>query len=282
MNGLNDGRVHGMDEVSQTGLEQAAKEFSEGSEDLEKILLNLWGMGIDTFACCKGSKDATHNIPGIKQTYVSVLITPENVDKVKTLMRHIRAQDKKRNNPNMCIIKDTFGLNNSERTSLLIDRVCFTNKCCKDVLKNILSATEDMKLGKELNENYDGLDNVFDIMDDFVNRKMNSSRIYTYISLKCPHLESTPTIKMKGNLKFNGKVTDKTIATIRKEWEYASYQPKSNQPKTENFQLEDIKKTDYYEQQQTNPYYNYSSQKSSLQPSSKKEVSEQNKGIQME
>lgn len=251
VNSLNDGKVHGMDEVAQVGLEETAKNFSEGSEDLEKILLNLWEMGIDTFACCKGSRDKNHH-SDVKCPYVSILITPENRKRVKTLMRYIQAQSKF-DNPDMIVIKDDY--RQKQRTSLLLQRICLTNNGCKNVLKNILSATEDMKQGKELAENDKNLEPVFEMMDEFIDRNMTGALMYDQVKVKCSHRKSTPVVSMKGRNKYNNILTVKTLDAVKKKWGYASYPVREchDERKVTRVSKETIQETGYYDQTKNVP-----------------------------
>lgn len=204
---------------SREELVALAKDFSEGSEELENILINLWDMGIETFACCKGLNEGEHQNGLIKIPYVSILITPENVKKVKTLMTYLSAGEKS-SRPNMYVIKDDYNI--GDRVSLLLDRICLTNQGCEQVLKNILSATESMKAKEKIDEKSADLSLVFDMMDEFLNRELYGYALFNQAKVKCLHNSSNPTFEMTGHFKFNAPLNEKNKSKILEELNIAS------------------------------------------------------------
>ena len=86
MKSINNGKAVNMNEVKKYGLNAAAKDFSEGDETLEKLLLKLWDLGLSTRACCRGSASENHKS---SEPYVSIDITPETKDFVIKLIKYI-------------------------------------------------------------------------------------------------------------------------------------------------------------------------------------------------
>ena len=176
-------------------------------------------MGIETFACCKGVNEGEHKHGLIKTPYISVLITPENVKKIKTLMTYLSAGEKS-SRPNMYVIKDDYNI--GDRVSLLLDRICLTNQGCEQVLKNILKAIESMKGKEKIDEKSEDLSLVFDMIDEFLNRKLYGYALFNQAKVKCLHNSSTPIFEMTGHFKFNAPLNLKNKSKILDELNVAS------------------------------------------------------------
>ena len=209
-------------ENKQNILNDYAKEFAEGSETLEQILLNLWGMGIKTFACCKGFKNKDHERDFIRP-YIAIIITPESIEKVQTLMKYLELQ-KRSNRPNMAIIKDGPIING--RTALCIERFCMTNSRCQKVLDAILDATESMKKQAPLPPK-SNVDITFQLMQDFVDRDLVFYDIRQAI-INCSHLKSTPTFEIKSSRNLRISLTEASGDRALNEWRSCSMRVKSS------------------------------------------------------
>ena len=58
--------VEDLTKLSDAKKEEMATLFSEGNEDLKKLLLTMWNNGIQTYACCAGhDKSEKHNVGGL-------------------------------------------------------------------------------------------------------------------------------------------------------------------------------------------------------------------------
>ena len=57
---LNDGKCHTLEEINNYDKKLIADQFSEGNKTLKELLLKLWNLEIETFACCKGTYEKDH------------------------------------------------------------------------------------------------------------------------------------------------------------------------------------------------------------------------------
>ena len=55
-----------------------AKQYSEGLEELEQLLNNLWNLGIDTLGCCRGHND--------KLPYIGIVVNDYSINIINHLM----------------------------------------------------------------------------------------------------------------------------------------------------------------------------------------------------
>lgn len=86
----NDGKIHTEFYNEDVDRKEIAKQFSEGDEQLEKCLLELWDNGIQTTACCRGhdtnehkcqpyiSLKFNHGIHGLIDNLYNYICLPEN------------------------------------------------------------------------------------------------------------------------------------------------------------------------------------------------------------
>ena len=141
-NGLNDGDIHSFDEVRKNGLEKSATEFSEGSDILKQVLLDLWDIGLETKACCKGTIEKDHKSEiHLRFPYISIELNENNVQKNVDLISCVLSEYSK--------IKPTILLTMYKDTrfgkSLIMDRFCFTNKGTRKMFETIHSAINKLK-----------------------------------------------------------------------------------------------------------------------------------------
>ena len=203
--------------MNEEKLKEYAKEFAEGSDTLEQILLNLWQLGIQTFACCKGFKNKEHNTDYIRP-YIAILITPETIGNVQTFMRYLETL-KITCRPNMVIIKD--GPLIKDRTALCVDRHCLTNSRCQKVLDGILMATESMKKQEKL-PSKSKLDSTFELMQSFIDRDLVFFEV-RQAKINCSHLRPTPSFELGGSTKLKFGLTEETKERALNEWESYSF-----------------------------------------------------------
>lgn len=90
----NDGKIHTEFYNEDVDRKEIAKQFSEGDEQLEKCLLELWNNGIQTTACCRGHDTDEyiyrpyimlkfdHNIYGLIDNLYNYMVLPENRDSI--------------------------------------------------------------------------------------------------------------------------------------------------------------------------------------------------------
>ena len=201
-----------MQELTEEMILANAKQFSEGSKALEQVLLNLWGMGIETFACCKGTNGDNHEEYDIMKTpYLSILITKESAEKVKSLMRYL-CNDSTYSRPNMHIFKDDANIEN--RVSLLLDRICLSNSGCENMFNHILRATESMKSEKQINKENPDLELVFEMIDEFLNRKFNSFALFSQAEVRYSHNNLKPRFILTSHEKLNCVLTNRTKGKV--------------------------------------------------------------------
>lgn len=91
----NDGKVHTEFYNEDVDRKEIAKQFSEGDEQLEKCLLDLWNNGIQTTACCCGhdteeytrlpyiSLEFNHDVSGLINNLYSYMNLPENRNSIE-------------------------------------------------------------------------------------------------------------------------------------------------------------------------------------------------------
>ena len=139
---LNDGNIHSFDEVKKHGLEKSATEFSEGSDVLKKVLLDLWDMGLETKACCKGTIEKDHKSDiHLRFPYIYLVVNGDNSQKIVDLISYILAEDSK-----TCPTISFVMYNNvAFGKSLVLDRFFFTNNGTKKMFETISSATTKLK-----------------------------------------------------------------------------------------------------------------------------------------
>lgn len=146
-NSLNDGNIHSFDEVKEHGLEKSAAEFSEGSDVLKKVLLDLWDMGLETKACCKGTIEKDHKSDiHLRFPYIYLVVNNDNSQKIVDLIGYILAENSK-TSPTISLVMYndiTFG------KSLVLDRFFFTNNGTKKMFETISSATSKLKKNESL------------------------------------------------------------------------------------------------------------------------------------
>jgi len=83
-------KCHVMNDVTRKQPEEQeklAKQYSEGSVELENLLLNLWQNGIETRGCCSGIPEGH---PDFKQMatfspHLSIVVTPESKDRIESM-----------------------------------------------------------------------------------------------------------------------------------------------------------------------------------------------------
>jgi len=150
---LNDGQCHSYNEIKEAGLENAAKQFAEGNNVLEKVLLNLWDMGIETTACCKGEHTKDHNADYdmfFKFPYISFNITEDNKEKLIKLIHYI-SNEKGNSKPN--IVYKNYIFNNEYFSVLVLERTFLSNANANKMFDQLLSAIqkmqEDVKIKKD-------------------------------------------------------------------------------------------------------------------------------------
>ncbi len=82
MESLNNGNSIDFNQIED--YQKAAKDFSEGSIELEQLLLNCFSKGIITVACCKGHEDK------LREPYISFLYNYENKQYFYALMSKLK------------------------------------------------------------------------------------------------------------------------------------------------------------------------------------------------
>ena len=186
MKKLNDGSTHTTDEIKEIGLQEAAKQFSEGDNTLEKLLLMLWDMGISTQACCRGSSSPDHPAGIIKSPYIAINITPETKDLVFNIVRYVNAK-KVSNAPEITytngkISKRIQGKPDAYLNIIRFGRDFLRNKNAHQMFEVIIEAILDMKAEKELTPTK--ADKTIALMEKLSN-KTYSSNIYgvTYLEV---------------------------------------------------------------------------------------------------
>lgn len=85
----NDGQVHTDFYEQIENAEKIANEFSEGDELLKQGLLELWGNGIKTTACCKGHDEK------MQPSYISIIIDENSRPLIQTTCEYLYLQEGK-------------------------------------------------------------------------------------------------------------------------------------------------------------------------------------------
>ena len=144
---LNDGKCYSSKDIENRGLDAAATDFSEGSSELKHCLLNLWKLGIETTACCKGTNEKDHKEESfLKFPYIAIKIPTENKEKIFQLVKYLLAE-KSLSRPNL-IFKNynqrAFSSDLSKTKVLVLERILFTNKGALEMFETIKRATDKM------------------------------------------------------------------------------------------------------------------------------------------
>jgi len=212
---LNDGKCHGVDEIKNNGLEQSAKQFSEGNKLLEEILLNLWSLGIETLACCKGEHVKGHEIDSalfFRFPYIAIKVTEQTKEKVMLLIK-ILANEKGNSKPNITYKNTVF--RNEQSSTLLIDRMFLSNANVNKMFKVVLSATEKMKTIKKVQLNED-VNLTTKLINYICTKELYRGQAVRSIHLKIAHNNScSATFKDLQNKIKKKNINKQTIGKIK-------------------------------------------------------------------
>ena len=85
MENLNTGSVVDFHQLKD--YEKAARDFSEGNKELEKLLLNCFHRGIQTTACCGGHENEN------RKPYISFSYSPENEQVIYALLSNLKDRE---------------------------------------------------------------------------------------------------------------------------------------------------------------------------------------------
>lgn len=209
---LNDGKIHSLEEIMNANPNIAAKQFSENNKYLEQTLLNLWSLGINTSACCKGTSEKDHKENTVfKIPYLLIEITPETQTKVLTFLDFL-LNEKSSNKP--IISFKSLNYNDKKRNVILLDKIFLSNKSCDNMFKNILNATIKMKSNEKINSN-SGKKLGIAVIEELSKREISNHNIKE-ISIK---------IDSNGKSKFSIKnIKDKSLKLIINEKNYSKIQ----------------------------------------------------------
>jgi len=147
---LNDGRIHSFDEIKNYGMEHALDEFSEGHPLLRKCLVNLWTLGIETTACCKGTNEKDHKSEALfRIPYIAINVTQENKDKIFTLINYLMGE-KSISKPHILLKNYNKILLSSHDRVLVLEQFFLSNGKVNEFFQTIANATEKMKMHQEI------------------------------------------------------------------------------------------------------------------------------------
>lgn len=155
MKNLNDGQGHGIDEILKVGEEEAAKQFSEGNKYLQQILLELWKLGIETSACCKGEQTQDHTMDNnliFKIPYIAIRVTEKSKQQILQLIHYI-VNEKGSSRPN--ITYKNYIFNNENYNVLVLERTFLSNANVNNMFKQLLSAIKKMQNQEKIEEQED-------------------------------------------------------------------------------------------------------------------------------
>lgn len=71
-------RNDNVSKLDEKERKKLAKQYSEGLEELEQLLNNLWNLGIDTLGCCRGHND--------KLPYIGIVVNDYSINIINHLM----------------------------------------------------------------------------------------------------------------------------------------------------------------------------------------------------
>ena len=211
MKNFNDGKCHTLDEIKDIESKTAAKQFAEGDENLEKVLLTLWEMGIETSACCKGLNDKNHKEGLLKTPYLVIEITPKTHKIIMKLIKYI-LNEKSLNKPN--IIFKSINFNNNQHNIILLEKSFLTNNAAKKMFESILSALAKMQKEDEAIIDTD-LEPALKLINHMSHMEI-SNRNISEVSIKITSQKPAKfKIESKQNKKLEKIVNNKTIYKIK-------------------------------------------------------------------
>ena len=141
---LNDEKSYSSKDIENRGIDAAATDFSEGSSELKHCLLNLWKLGIETCACCKGTVEKGHdNAAPLRCPYINIKITPENKEKLFELSKYL-LEEKSAQRPNIIFKNYNARVVGGNNRIMLLERVFHTNKSAIEMFESIKRATDKM------------------------------------------------------------------------------------------------------------------------------------------
>ena len=213
---LNDGQGHGFEEIKAIGFEQAAEQFAEGNKTLKQILLNLWEMGIETAASCKGEHTEDHKMENdlfFKFPYISFAVNEKSKDKLIELVKYI-ATEKGTSKPD--IEYKNYIFNNENYRTLVLNRTFLTNANANKMFEIILKAIEKMQQKQPIKQSED-LKLTTELIENIATTEIFRGQPVCSINVKISHNnECLLVAKDVCDKRVKRKINDKTIDKITK------------------------------------------------------------------
>ena len=174
-------------EVEKYGYERAAKLFSEGSEELEQLLLTLWEMGIQTNACCKGTEEFDHKQGLIKMPYITLNLTEDRLNLILNLVEDVlKDKSLKRTSVefSLVMLRDRNDLIAGRKRGCFLNfnQNCLSNFQTKQFFKKLLNVVNHLK--EHQKENKDQITNPSLILINDLATKTFDDNDYSIITIK--------------------------------------------------------------------------------------------------